>query len=128
VSRPAGATILVADDEPIILATTDAVLRHHGYTTALAADGAEALRLFRTNPDGFAVVLLDLTMPGLDGAEVLREIRAIRPAAQVLLMSGYSEQAVFERLRGQDQVAILRKPFTQAVLISRIDDAATMTT
>jgi two-component system, cell cycle sensor histidine kinase and response regulator CckA len=112
--------ILVADDESVILATTDAVLRHHGYTTELAADGHEAVRLFRANPQGFAAVLLDMTMPGLSGAEVLREIRLINPAVRVLLMSGYSEQDVLARLKDQGAVAILHKPFTRQALLSRI--------
>jgi two-component system cell cycle sensor histidine kinase/response regulator CckA len=124
VSRGTG-TILIADDEPIVLSTTDVVLRHHGYQTALAADGAEALQLFRANPNGFAAVLLDLTMPGLDGAEVLREIRKINPAARVLLMSGYSEQDVIDRLRGQERVTVLRKPFTQQTLVTRVTEVAT---
>jgi len=62
-------------------------------------------------------VLLDLTMPGLDGAEVLREIRAVNADVRVLLMSGYSEQDVLKRLKGQGRVAFLHKPFTQETLL-----------
>jgi len=118
--RSAGGTLLIADDEPSVLATADALLRHQGYRTVLAADGDEALRQFRANPDGFAAVLLDLTMPGLDGAEVLREIRALNPSARVLVMSGFSEEDVLTRLRGLGAVAILHKPFTMHTLLTRL--------
>jgi PAS domain S-box-containing protein len=121
-----GGTILIADDEPAVLATADAVLQHHGYRTVLASDGTQAVQRFRENPQGFASVLLDLTMPGLDGAEVLRIIRAERPATPVLVMSGFSEADVVNRLRGLGQVTILRKPFTQDLLLSRIAEAAAM--
>ena len=122
--RPAAArgsgTILIADDEPVVLATADALLRFNGYETVLANDGHEAVNQFRAQPHAFSAVLLDLTMPGLDGAEVLRAIRVINPGVRVLIMSGYSEQDVFARLRGLGEAAILRKPFTQQTLLTRI--------
>ncbi len=114
--------ILVADDEAVVLATTDAVLRHYGYTTELAVDGLEAVARFRANPQGFVAVLLDLTMPGLSGAEVLRESRQLNPTVRVLLMSGYSEQDVLSRLEDQGVVAILHKPFTRQALLARIGE------
>ena len=121
-AAPAGAlgTILIADDEPVVLSSTSSLLRRKGFTTVLAADGLEAVRHFRANPDGFAAVLLDLTMPGLDGAEVLREIRQVNPAARVLVMSGFSEHDVRKRLGDLHPVAILHKPFTLEVLLSRL--------
>ncbi len=120
IPRHRGGTILIAEDEPVVLATADALLRHHGYSTVLAADGHEAVHQFRAQPHAFSAVLLDLTMPGLDGAEVLRVLRAINPDVRVLVMSGYSEQDIFSRLRGQGEVPVMRKPFTQEVLLTRI--------
>lgn len=121
--RP-GDTILIAEDEPVVLATADALLRHHGYETVLASDGHEAVHQFRATPLRFSVVLLDLTMPGLDGAEVLRVMRALNPAVRVLVMSGYSEQDIFSRLRGQGEVPVMRKPFTQETLLARVAEVA----
>ncbi len=115
-----GGTLLVVDDEPTVLATADALLRHHGYTTVLAADGIAALKTFRAEPDRFTAIMLDLTMPGLDGAEVLREIRALRPAARVLVMSGFSEQDVLHRLRGLGEVVLLPKPFTLETMLRQL--------
>ena len=116
-------TLLIVDDEPTVRHTADALLRFHGYTTVLAADGLEAVRIFRENPDRFAAIMLDLTMPGLDGAEVLREVRALRPATRVLVMSGFSEQDVLHRLRGLGRVALLHKPFTLETMLEKLDEA-----
>jgi two-component system cell cycle sensor histidine kinase/response regulator CckA len=115
-----GGTILLVDDEPVVLATADALLRHNGYKTVLAADGHEAVHQFRANPRGFAVVLLDLTMPGLDGSEVLRVIRAVNPDVRVLIMSGFSEHDILARVRGQGPVPVLRKPFTHETLLAKL--------
>jgi two-component system, cell cycle sensor histidine kinase and response regulator CckA len=122
-NRPApGATVLIADDEDGVLDAADSVLRHAGYNTVLAHNGIEAVAKFSANPSAFAVVLFDLTMPGLDGAEVLRAIRTINTTTPALVMSGFSEQDVFERLGGLGDVAIVRKPFTRETLVSRVSE------
>jgi PAS domain S-box-containing protein len=113
-------TILIADDEPMVLMAVDAILRHAGYSTLTAADGLEAVRLFSAQADIISGAILDLTMPGLNGAEALREIRRIRPDMRVLVMSGYTERDVLEHLQGQSPVAIMRKPFTQETLVARV--------
>jgi PAS domain S-box-containing protein len=117
-------TILIADDEPIVLETTDALLRHFGFSTVLARDGHEAVAQFRAHRGALTTVLLDLTMPGLDGAEVARVIRAESPKLPVLVMSGFSEQDVFARIRGMGRIAILRKPFTGDMLRAQLAELA----
>ncbi|ATC62948.1 hypothetical protein CMV30_02645 [Nibricoccus aquaticus] len=119
-TRTSRGTILIADDEAAVLKTFDQQLRRHGYQTILASDGHEAVEHFRATPAGFAALLLDLTMPGLDGAEVLREVRALNPTASVLVMSGFSEKDVLDRLAGLGPVSILQKPFTLEVLLDRL--------
>ncbi len=113
-------TILVADDEPGVLATAKYVLEHEGYEVVAAASGPEALARFHAAPQRFSAVLLDLTMSGLNGAEVLREIRAINPEVNVLMMSGYSEQDVLDQLDGHCAVEIIHKPFTRDILLTRL--------
>ncbi len=115
-------TLLVVDDEPTVLHTTAALLRHHRYSTVLAADGVAGVREFKAAPDRFVAVMLDLTMPGLDGAEVLREIRALRPAARVLIMSGFSETDVLHRLRGLGKITLLHKPFTLETMLAKLNE------
>jgi two-component system cell cycle sensor histidine kinase/response regulator CckA len=125
-TTPSLGTILIADDEPAVLKTFDNQLRRNGYKTILAADGHEAVRHFRTAPQGFAAILLDLTMPGLDGAEVLREIRALNPRTSVLVMSGFSEKDVLDRLAGLGPVSILQKPFTLETLLERLREVTAL--
>ncbi|MDB6167089.1 MAG: hypothetical protein JWQ83_2229 [Lacunisphaera sp.] len=124
--RVAGGTVLVADDEAAVRSAAVAMLKHHGYATMEAANGSEAVEKFRASPQGFKAVLLDLTMPGLNGAEVLREIRALNPAVCVLMMSGFSPQEVLSRLPGLGPVTILHKPFTIPELLDRLDEAITV--
>ena len=113
-------TILVADDEAGVLATVKYVLEHEGYQVVGVANGSEALARFRAAPGGFSAVLLDLTMSGLNGAEALREIRALSPEAKVLMMSGYSEQDVFAQLEDPASIEILPKPFTRELLLASL--------
>jgi two-component system, cell cycle sensor histidine kinase and response regulator CckA len=119
----ASGTVLIADDEPFVLETTGALLRHRGFETVLAIDGNDAVRRFRETPQRFSAVLLDLTMPGLGGAEALRVIRSVNSSVPVLVMSGFSEQHVFDRVRGLGPVSVMRKPFTQAMLLTRVAEA-----
>ncbi len=122
-ARASGGTILIADDEPVVLSTTAKMVQHQGYKTVLAADGFEAVRLFRADSRAFLAVLLDLTMPGLNGAEVLREIRTLNPDVRVLIMSGFSPQDVLSRLQGLGPITILHKPFTMEEMLARLGES-----
>ena len=122
--REGPGTVLIADDEPGVLEATSALLRHRGFKTVLAIDGNDAVRQFSAEPRRFAAVLLDLTMPGLGGVEALHAIRLVNESVPALVMSGFGEQEVFERVRGLGRVAILRKPFTQEMLFARMDEVA----
>ncbi|MBM4436548.1 MAG: response regulator [Actinobacteria bacterium] len=108
---PGGATVLLVDDEPSVRDVSAQVLQRLGLTVLSAADGVEAQRLFRQYADTIDVVLLDMTMPGLDGDSVLRRLRAIRPRARVVLMSGFSKQDAAARVDAGDLAGFLHKPF-----------------
>src|SRR5262249_19902094 len=84
--RGAG-TVLVADDEETVRVIAARMLEAMGFRVVLACDGRECVQKFRADPSGFRLVLLDLTMPHLDGEEAFRELRQIRPDVRVLLMS-----------------------------------------
>jgi PAS domain S-box-containing protein len=119
---PADNTILVADDDPGVLTMAAAILRHHGYPVVTASDGHEAVSKFSERPADFAAVLLDLTMPGLDGTAALAEIRAIRRGVRVLLMSGFSGRDILAQMPPGERPGLLQKPFSQAELLSRIGE------
>jgi PAS domain S-box-containing protein len=113
-------TILVVDDEPHVRSVAGALLQRHGYNVAMAADGYEALALALAHGARFTAVLLDLTMPGLDGPGTLKELRVLNPTLPVLLMSGFSESDVRKRMPGDPFVSFLPKPFTAEDLIQKL--------
>ena len=111
---------LVADDEESVRATVARMLEMIGFTTELAEDGQIAVDIFRAAPQRFSLVVLDLTMPHMDGEEAFRQIRALRPDTRVLLTSGFNEQQAIERFTGQGLAGFLQKPFTVSALREKL--------
>ena len=109
--RGAG-TVLVADDEETMRSTLARMLPHLGLEPVLTADGREAVEVFRADPGRFTLVLLDLTMPHLDGEQTFAELRRVRPDVRVVLMSGFDAQEAMLRFTGQGLASFLQKPFT----------------
>jgi PAS domain S-box-containing protein len=119
-TRAGRGTVLIVDDEPGVREGAASLLAHQGFEVLQAADGHEALRIFRDRADAVTVVLLDKTMPGLDGVEVFRELRALRPDVRVVMSSAYDAGDVaVEGLRG-----FLRKPCRPDALADAIRRAA----
>lgn len=108
--RGAG-TILLADDEETVRTIGGRMIKRLGFEVVLAEDGREALELFKERPDEFDCVVLDLTMPHMDGEEAFREIRRIRKDARVVLSSGYNEQDVVNRFSGKGLAGFIQKPY-----------------
>lgn len=108
-------TVLLADDEPEVRAVGRRVLEKLGYRVMLAADGAEAIRLFHEAEAGrgerIACVILDLTMPGIDGHNAFLEIRRLRADVPVILTSGYTEQDVADQFAGAGLAGFIHKPY-----------------
>ena len=102
--------VLVVDDEPTIRESLQHALESFGMSVVLASDGQEALDLFSREPD-FDLVLMDLTMPRLDGREAFLAMREIRPEVRVILSSGYSEQESVQELLGKDLAGFIQKPY-----------------
>ncbi len=108
----ASKTIMVVDDEEMIRRVSAAMLRELGFETIEAADGEEALRIFKEQSDRIDLVLLDKCMPQMDGIEVLKGLRQIRPGIKVLLTTGYSEREVTEQFSDHELNGFIQKPFT----------------
>ncbi len=108
--------VLVVDDEETVRKVTARMLRTMGFEPLLAVNGRAGVDLFATRPDEIAAVLLDLTMPVLDGTAALAELRRLRPAVRVLLMSGFTEHDAIGRFASQGRAGFLQKPFTTAEL------------
>ena len=118
-----GGAVLFVDDEPALRDLAVRTLRPAGYEVLTAADGREALEVLRARPAYVLVVVLDLTMPGLDPDETLRAMRAERPDLPVILSSGYGEQEVTRRFAGADLAGFLQKPYRPHQLIEIIRGA-----
>jgi PAS domain S-box-containing protein len=102
---------LVIDDEPAVRHVAQRMLGAFGFEVVTAASGQEALARLRERPQAFAVVLLDLTMPGMSGDETYQHLRTIRTDLPVVLMSGFSHQEAAARFDGHVLAGFLQKPF-----------------
>ena len=113
-------TVLIVDDEESVRSVARNTLQRRGYRTIEAADGREALEVYRRFAGDIALVLLDLTMPYMNGEEVLRELKLITPSVKVLLSSGFNEVEAVRRFTGKGLAGFLQKPYSAAVLAQTI--------
>jgi two-component system, cell cycle sensor histidine kinase and response regulator CckA len=113
--------ILLVDDEPSLRETASKLLARMGFQVTCAADGEQAVHLFRTQASRIAGVILDLTMPQLDGVQALARIREIRADIPVIVSSGYSEQDVMQRFEGLQVNGFISKPYTLEGLRAALD-------
>ena len=106
-------TVLVVDDEDTVRNVTTRLLAFLGFQTVTAKDGREAVDMFPTLGE-LRFVLLDLTMPRMDGEQTLRELRKLQPDLRVLIMSGFSPQDVATRFENDRLIDFIQKPFNLA--------------
>ncbi len=116
--RPLGhaGTILVVDDEEMVREVAARLVRSLGFDVATAVDGADAVRIVAEQPTAIVCVLLDLSMPRMDGTLAFGRLRALRPDLRIVLSSGYDEQATVQHLISQGLAGFLQKPYTLAAL------------
>jgi CheY-like chemotaxis protein len=114
------ATVLVVDDEEIVRKVAKSALESYGYEVLLAANGKEALEVFRKKGRSIALVILDLTMPIMAGKETLQHLRAIGEVP-VILSSGYNEAEAKRRFAGNALAGFVHKPYTSAEIRARVD-------
>lgn len=103
-------TVLVIDDDADVRLAAERVLHRHGFTVLMAVSGREGIELFQREP-GIGIVLLDLNMPGLGGADTARELARIKPGISLVVMSGEVEREVRERLQDVNLAGFVPKPF-----------------
>ena len=110
-------TILVVDDEDMVRNVCVHILRRHGWQVIAASNGPEAIELFRKNPAGIDCVILDQSMPQMDGMTVFRELRTIQPGVKVILSSGYSsDHGPGQSLGAGGLAGFIQKPYSLQVL------------
>ena len=105
-------TLLIIDDEEMVRDVAKKLVEILGGNGITANDGKEGVEIFKENINNIDIVLLDLTMPKLSGEEVFREIKKLKNDVKVVLMSGYNEQDISQRLVGRGFAGFIQKPFS----------------
>jgi PAS domain S-box-containing protein len=109
-------SVLVVDDEETVRTVTGRAIKLFGFTPILASDGQEGVDLFREHQDEVVCVLLDMTMPRLNGEDAFVLIRQIRPDARVILTSGYAEHDATARFVDKGLAGFIQKPYELSTL------------
>jgi len=104
--------VLVIDDDDIVRAAAVMMLKYLGYSTLTASDGHEGIRIYKENKDQIDLVLLDMSMPEIDGLRTFRALREHDSEAIVVLMSGYDSREVTSSFATEELAGFLQKPFT----------------
>jgi len=115
-------TLLLIDDEEVILQVGQPMLESLGYKVMTALDGKTAVEIFRQFSGEIALVILDVIMPGMSGCEIFDALKAINPRVQVLLASGYSLSGQAEEILSRGCVGFIQKPFSLEQLSVRLRD------
>jgi two-component system, cell cycle sensor histidine kinase and response regulator CckA len=108
--------ILLADDEQAVRMVAQRLLERLGFEVQSVADGHEALQAFQVDPSAIQCLMLDWSMPGMQGPETLDRFRHVRPDLPIILCSGYGEARAKDFLQGKQRTAFLEKPFELHVL------------
>jgi CheY-like chemotaxis protein len=108
-------TVLLVDDEETVRGIGSEMLKELGFSTITANDGREAAAIFKQTPD-ISFVILDLTMPHMDGEQCFRELRKFNPDVKVIMSSGYNEQEVTQKFVGKGLAGFMQKPYNVSEL------------
>jgi signal transduction histidine kinase len=116
-------TILVIDDEETVHAVTARMIETLGFSVLTATNGKEGLETFARHSAEVRLVILDLTMPHMDGEETFRELRRLDPQVPVIMVSGFNEQEATDRFVGRGLTGFLQKPFDIERLAAKLHAA-----
>lgn len=108
--------VLVIDDDEIVRRTAKSMLERLGYTVVLAENGQEGVDLFQVLSEKIAAVLLDMTMPVLNGEEAFGRLKRIKPDVRVILSSGYNEVEAVRSFTGKGLAGFIQKPYSAMAL------------
>ena len=122
IANPEGARelILIVDDEDFVTLLAQRVLTDEGYRVVTARDGFQALDIYKKLQKEIHLVILDFTMPIMDGSEVFSELRMINPQVPVVLSSGFTEQDKLKWMLAKGLRGFIPKPYTQQKLLLQV--------
>ena len=115
--------LLVVDDEPLVSGLAQRILEGYGYEVITAENGRQALEIFDERADEIDLVLLDMTMPEMNGRETLKAMEAIRPDVVAVLSSGYSESDTAGQFSSTGLAGFIQKPYTPRALVAKVKEA-----
>ena len=110
-------SVLVVDDEPVIVQLVAMVLKQNGYAVLTASGGVEALMVYSSYHSKVDLVLTDVVLPGMNGVELANRIRALDPTVKIVLMSG----SVPDDIKVPPELQLLTKPFLPTQLIKVVE-------
>ena len=122
-AAPGSGVVLVVDDEPAVREMAKRSLELQGYTVLQAGSALAAIDVLKRHAGEIALVVLDLSMPDMSGAEALPELRKIRPELSVVVSSGYSEAETMTLFEGQHVAGFLQKPYTSNELAGKVKES-----
>lgn len=113
-------TVLLVDDDEDLLEIGRDMLEVCGCRVVLAAGGEEAVELFKAHRGDIDVVLMDLSMPGMDGTQCMREIRRMDPSARIIISSGLGDDCQAEEVLAAGACAFLSKPYRMSEMVVKM--------
>ena len=116
-------TILVIDDEQMVIDIAQKVLNRSNYDVLTAIGGEEALVLYRQHHQSIGLILLDLTMPGMSGKQCFHQLLEINAQARVMIVSGYSEEDAMTQFEGFQMSGFIRKPYMIENFLNDVNQA-----
>ena len=116
--------VLLVDDEALLLSVGVRMLRHLGFEALTASSGLQALDVFKKHREEIRIVVLDWTMPEMDGAETLAQMRRLDAAVPVIIVSGHAPDDLQRRLSGRRVAAIVRKPYNLDEILAAMQMAS----
>ena len=116
-------TVLLVDDEEIVIGVGKQMLEKLGFSVLTATSGKEAIDIYRNNKDKIGLVVMDMIMPGMGAGDTYDELQVIDPAIRVLLASGYGVDQQTSEILNRGCKGFIQKPFNMQVLSEKIGEA-----
>jgi len=113
-------TILVVDDEAVVLSLVASILKDGGYAVLCARNGEEAVQIASRHEGSIDLVLTDIVMPGMNGGELVRQLLLLKSEIHVLYMSGYTKYAVVSQGVLESVNSFIWKPFSPSTLLLKV--------